>query len=143
MKRLGYVALVVALTAGGVFAQSKSSTKLDTKTSQTEVNQTDVKTNLPPASSESKDLGTKDLSTKDLNINKTDSSLPASSTNVKTDVDINKTETTNPMPSSSSSSSSTSFGMDGKTVLIGGALLLGIILIAVAAAGRDETTAVR
>lgn len=126
MKKLAFAVMVSTLAfTGATFAQDAVSSPAP---AQTEVN---INKEAPATPAQT-------------NVDvKTEQPAPAAS--VAADVNINKTETeTSPAPAPVSTSTTTTevWGLDGKTVLIGGALLLGIILIAVAAAGRDRSTTV-
>lgn len=123
MKKLAFAVMVSTLAfTGATFAQDAVSSPAP---AQTEVN---INKEAPVTPAQT-------------NVDvKTEQPAPAAS--VAADVNINKTETS-PAPAPVSTSTTTEvWGLDGKTVLIGGALLLGIILIAVAAAGRDRSTTV-
>jgi hypothetical protein len=116
--------LMAVFVAGTAFAQSPAPDAAASPAAPVVENQTDV--NIEAASPAAP--------------------APVAPAETRTDVNINSTETTAaPAPAQTSTTSTTVWGFDGKTVLIGGALLLGIILIAVAAAGResDRTTVVR
>lgn len=122
MKKLTYVStmltLVLALT-GGAFAQSPAPSP-----AQVDVNVHNDATT--PATQPA----------------------PVAAAPAQTDVNItNHTDAahTDATPMTTTSTHTEIWGMDSKTVLIGGALLLGIILIAIAAAGKDtsSTTVVR
>lgn len=124
MKKLAFAVLVSTLAfTGATFAQDAVSSPAPT---QTEVN---INKDAPVTPAQTNvDVRTEQ---------------PAPAASVAADVNINKTETSPaPAPVSTSTTTTEVWGLDGKTVLIGGALLLGIILIAVAAAGRDRSTTV-
>lgn len=124
MKKLAFAVMVSTLAfTGATFAQDAVSSPAP---AQTEVN---INKEAPATPAQT-------------NVDvKTEQPAPAAS--VAADVNINKTETSPaPAPVSTSTTTTEVWGLDGKTVLIGGALLLGIILIAVAAAGRDRSTTV-
>lgn len=119
MKNLAFAMMVTALSfTGAAFAQETPASPAST--------QVEVNTPAAPAPQTNIDV-------------KTEQPAPAAS--VSADVNINKTEPA-PAPVSTTTTTTEVWGLDGKTVLIGGALLLGIILIAVAAAGRDRSTTV-
>lgn len=118
--------LMAAFVMGTAFAQSPAPDAAPSPAAPVVESQTDV--NITPASPAP--------------------AAPVAPAETRTDVNINATGTTQeaaPAPAGGTTTSTTVWGFDGKTVLIGGALLLGIILIAVAAAGResDRTTVVR
>lgn len=128
MKKVAFVVwvmtLVVALTATGAFAQTPAASP------QIDVNINKTETTPAPAPATEVTINQKETQP-----------APAPAASVSADVNINRTETIETTAPASAPVRET-WGLDGKTVLIGGALLLGIILIAVAAAGRDNSTTV-